>query len=457
MLRLEIKHLPSAEGTQSRSGEKRSHSSLSFLGRGFLAAFTGFSFEKQADFSLNSGHIYDDGKGRRRMAWNSPDSWARLREVRNKLKATTRSARETFMRTAFSSSKPKELWRVIHRILKPSQHPIRIDPGKLNEFFASTAERTLPTKADSPESLEQWINNLPAANRPYFQLKEVTRTHSKPSTGPDKIPVRFVKPVMDIIAGPLTAIINNCNWKLETGPNQSHPKNWPTEAHFRPISVLPAMSKVFEKLVAVQIGNLCEREATLKHAISEFRKGHSTCTVLMGIRDDLLRAMKKGEVTLMVLADFSKAIRYETLITKLSTHGFSRSFLRWLTNYLSQRSHFVQIDDRKWTWLTCSLAYRKDPCWDQCYSIYMLLTCKIICPVLRPLFNMQMIQRFTRVFVLVISVKLPRDWTPPYKNWFLGPRLHSLRSIQPKRKPCCFPQVKWLASTPSTKTDNCGR
>ena len=108
------------------------------------------------------------------------------------------------------------------------------------------------------------------------------------------------------------------------------------------------MSKVFEKLVAVQIGNFCEREATLKHAISEFRKGHSTCTVLMGIRDDLLRAMKKGEVTLMVLADFSKAIRYETLITKLSTLGFSRSFLRWLTNYLSQRSHFVQIDDRKW-------------------------------------------------------------------------------------------------------------
>ena len=144
-----------------------------------------------------------------------PDSWARFREVRNKLKATIRGARETFMRTAFSSSKPKELWRVIHRILKPSQQPIRIDPGKLNEFFASTAERTLPTKADSPESLERWKSNLPAANRPYFQLKEVTRAEvlhtlktlrTDSSTGPEKIPVRFVKPVMDIIAGPLPAI-----------------------------------------------------------------------------------------------------------------------------------------------------------------------------------------------------------------------------------------------------------
>ena len=49
-----------------------------------------------------------------------------------------------------------------------------------------------------------------------------------------------------------------------------------------------------------------------------FRKGHSTNTVLMGIRDELLRVMKKGEVSLMVLADFSKVfdtVNYKILIT----------------------------------------------------------------------------------------------------------------------------------------------
>ena len=69
----------------------------------------------------------------------------------------------------------------------------------------------------------------------------------------------------------------------------------------------------------------------------------------MGIRDDLIRAMKKGEVTLMVMADFSKAfdtVHYGTLLTKLHTLGFSKSFLTWLTSYLSNRSHYVQIDDR---------------------------------------------------------------------------------------------------------------
>ena len=71
----------------------------------------------------------------------------------------------------------------------------------------------------------------------------------------------------------------------------------------------------------------CESESVLRDTISNFRKGHSTNTVLMGMRDELLRTMKKGEVTLMLLADFSKAfdtVNYKILITKLLTLG-SRS------------------------------------------------------------------------------------------------------------------------------------
>lgn len=49
----------------------------------------------------------------------------------------------------------------------------------------------------------------------------------------------------------------------------------------------------------------------------------------------------------MVLADFSKAfdtVQYKTLITTLFSLGFSKNF--WLTSYLSNRFHFVQIDDQ---------------------------------------------------------------------------------------------------------------
>ena len=40
---------------------------------------------------------------------------------------------------------------------------------------------------------------------------------------------------------------------------------------------------------------------------SGFRKNHSTNTLLMKMKDDILNALEKGEVTIAVLTDFSKA------------------------------------------------------------------------------------------------------------------------------------------------------
>ena len=59
--------------------------------------------------------------------------------------------------------------------------------------------------------------------------------------------------------------------------------------------------------------------------------------------------MKKGEITLAVFADFSKAFNTvdpEVLINKLSKMNFSKSFLHWLISYLSDREQFVQINDK---------------------------------------------------------------------------------------------------------------
>ena len=86
-----------------------------------------------------------------------------------------------------------------------------------------------------------------------------------------------------------------------------------------------------------------------KDNISGFRKGHSTTTVLLRIRDGIIKAMKRGEVTLTILANFSKAfdtIKYKTVLKKLNYLGFSRSFLNWTIEYLTDRWNFVQVDDK---------------------------------------------------------------------------------------------------------------
>ena len=96
----------------------------------------------------------------------SQESWELFRDVRNKLKAATRRARETFTRQPLSSNKPKEVWRIIYRKLKPNQQPFRQDPDKLNSFFACTAERTLPVSSDLPFCLEELIESLPVMIAP---------------------------------------------------------------------------------------------------------------------------------------------------------------------------------------------------------------------------------------------------------------------------------------------------
>ena len=57
------------------------------------------------------------------------------------------------------------MWRIIYRILKPNQQPLRQDPDKLNSFFACTAERTLPVSSDLPFCLEELIESLPEEDK----------------------------------------------------------------------------------------------------------------------------------------------------------------------------------------------------------------------------------------------------------------------------------------------------
>ena len=96
---------------------------------------------------------------------------------------------------------------------------------------------------------------------------------------------------------------------MEDRPNLAHTKiDEPVnENDFRPVSILPALSKVFERLVLKQVIAYIDELCLLAPNISGFRKGHSTTTVLLGIRDDLIRAMKRGEVTMMVCVNYSKA------------------------------------------------------------------------------------------------------------------------------------------------------
>ena len=159
----------------------------------------------------------------------------------------------------------------------------------------------------------------------------------------------------DHICSPLTHILNNfihhnkypMPWKIARIQPINKVTNPTEKSDYRPISILPCMSKLFEKLVLSQLITFIENSTIYKDTVSGFRKGHSTGTALLKLRDDIKRAMKAGEVTLIVLVDFSKAfdtLCHHTLIKKMDQLGFSKDFLHWTLSYLSERKQFVQVD-----------------------------------------------------------------------------------------------------------------
>ena len=270
------------------------------------------------------------------------------------------------MVTALSSKQPTEVWKVTHRILNPSPQTLQISPNNLNSHFATTAERvtmaTPPGKGDLINLIDnfQQDSEIPFTIQPVSYLdvlREIKCLRSDCSCGPD-IPCKIVKLVADKIASPLTHIINSCiacdyfpkSWKMariSPIPKVDNPRE---NSHFRPISILPVMSKIYEKLVLRQMATYLSNNAILEPNISAYRKGHSTTTAMLPMRDDIIAAMNKGEITIAVMADFSKAfhtVAYETVLQKLHQFGFSKHTLKWFASYLSERKQFVQIDDRK--------------------------------------------------------------------------------------------------------------
>jgi len=128
-------------------------------------------------------------------------------------------------------------------------------------------------------------------------------------------PAKYLKLSVDVIASPLTHILN-CFITISSFPEARKvarvapiPKvKSPIESdHYRPIALLPVISEVYEKLVLSQLLENINQKQVLQDATSGYRKGHSTNSVLLRIRDDITRAMKNGELTLIVFGNFSTA------------------------------------------------------------------------------------------------------------------------------------------------------
>ena len=116
--------------------------------------------------------------------------------------------------------------------------------------------------------------------------------------------------------------------------------------NYRPISVLPVLSKVIERHVHDSLYSYLCTDNLIYSKQSGFRKRHSTETALIGIIDELLFNLDSDRVSGMILIDYCKAfdmVDHSILLQKLQAYGFDNKSLIWFRSYLNERRQLVSM------------------------------------------------------------------------------------------------------------------
>ena len=185
--------------------------------------------------------------------------------------------------------------------------------------------------------------------------KIIKNLASNNSSGHDGISARFIKRILETITPPLTHIINQ---SLCTGifPDRLKiakviPLFKKGDEHiidnYRPISLLPVISKVFEKIVFDQLYQYFTDNDLIFTSQYGFRKLHSTELASIELIDRIAQYMDSGKLPLSIFLDLSKAfdtLDHSILLDKLKFYGISKTPLKWFQSYLRSRQQFVEFD-----------------------------------------------------------------------------------------------------------------
>ena len=161
--------------------------------------------------------------------------------------------------------------------------------------------------------------------------KTLLSLDSKKATVENDIPIKVLVETKDLTTGYLTEIYHQCidNHTFPVSLKKadvipSHKKLAKTEkANYRPISLLPPVSKIYERDMFTQISNYIEEH--LSPYLFGFRKGHSVEQCLMYMLETWKRALDNKKCVGAVLTDLSKAfdsLNHELIIAKFEAYDF---------------------------------------------------------------------------------------------------------------------------------------
>ncbi len=116
--------------------------------------------------------------------------------------------------------------------------------------------------------------------------------------------------------------------------------------NYRPVSIVPIFSKVFESLMHNQLSFYFESNDLMSDSQYGFRVGRSTTNAVMKIVDHTLKAFDRKESVALSLLDLSKAfdcVPFTSIMQKLKYYGISENSCKVIISYLENRQQYVSV------------------------------------------------------------------------------------------------------------------
>ena len=249
--------------------------------------------------------------------------------------------------------------------IKDMEGNVTSEPSKIsnifNDFFVNVADEITKSIPKTPKSPLDYLSNRTSNSLfptpvTFIEVNDLINTlNQSKSVGPNSIPIKLLK-ILGSLVSPLVALLVNQSFQSGVFPDKLKiakvitlfkKGNPEPPSNYRPISLLPIFSKIFEKLMYRRLFRFLEVHSVLYSLQFGFQENHSIDHALVSLTEAIRNTLDNKRFGCGIFIYLQKAfdtVNHEILLSKLEHYGVRGCALEWFRSYLSDRKQYVSVN-----------------------------------------------------------------------------------------------------------------